>query len=288
MNHRAKPFTPIKIELNFQRTKLARSRKNVKKLTKLSFARLNMNQIIQDRDNHFWHEVESVLKENDLGIKFISENISSFTMRRHTAQLFAYYELFDKVKFLPGSILEFGVFYGNGLFTWLNLLETFIPLDRGRKVFGFDDMKGYKRELKTLDVGGAKYIEDLRGDYELKKEIIERLVAAHNSDNLVPYDQRCIIYDGDVKKTFKDFRDQNQGVRVCLANIDLNLYEPTKYVLENIWDILVKGGIVILRGYGSKPWEGESLAVDEFFKEKDCRFETIIFNNTPGCFVVKD
>ena len=246
-----------------------------------------MNQLINERDKQFWNEIEKVLKENGLSIKFISENISSFTMRRHTTQLFAYYEIFKRVEFLPGSILEFGVFYGNGLFTWLNLLETFVPSDRGRKVFGFDDMKGYKRELNQSDIEGVQYIENLRGDYELDKKIIEKLVATHNSDNLVPYDERCIVFDGDVAKTFNKFRMQNPGVRICLANIDLNLYEPTKFILENIWDILVKGGIAIFRGYGSKPWEGESLAVDEFFKDRDCIFETIKFNNTPGCFVVK-
>lgn len=247
-----------------------------------------VNDFIEKRDEKFWKELTQLVNENNLDIKFISENINSFTMRRHTNQTLAYYELFKKIVDVPGSILEFGVFYGNGLFTWLNLLETFIPTDRGRKVFGFDDMAGYDRELDTTDFMGVKYIENVRGDFSINKSTITKLVDLHNSDNLVPNDKRCLVIDGDVTNTFSIFRENNPGVRACLVNIDLNLYKPTEFVLNSAWQILVKGGLMVFRGYGNKPWEGESKAVDEFFANYNCKFETISFNNTPGCYVKKN
>lgn len=246
-----------------------------------------MTDLIKKRDDEYWTQISHLVEENNIDLKFISENICSFSMRRHTNQIIAYYDMFSKIIDSPGSILEFGVFYGNGLFTWLNLLETFVSTDRGRKVYGFDDFKGYNRTHDNLDVKGIKYIDDVRGSFKIDKETIKKLVELHNSDNLVPFDRRCVLYDGDVTKTLPRFREDNPGVRICLANIDLNLYEPTKFVLEYVWDIIVKGGIVVFRGYGSKPWEGESKAIDEFFLNRKCKFETIKFNNTPGCFVQK-
>lgn len=246
-----------------------------------------MNDIITRRDNFYWDEMANLINDNDIDLKFISENICSFVMRRHTNQIIAYYDIFQRIINTPGSILEFGVFYGNGLFTWLNLLETFVSSDRGRKVYGFDDFKGYERSHANIDSKGIQYIDKVRGSFKISPDTIYKIVDLHNSDNLVPYDRRCILYDGDVRKTLPQFSKDNPGVRICLANLDLNLYEPTKFVLECVWDLLVKGGIVVFRGYGSMPWEGESKAIDEFFLNKKCKFETISFNNTPGCFVQK-
>tara|TARA_E500000178_G_C16758137_1_gene633477 strand:+ start:268 stop:606 length:339 start_codon:yes stop_codon:yes gene_type:complete len=104
-----------------------------------------MTDLIKKRDDEYWTQISHLVEENNIDLKFISENICSFSMRRHTNQIIAYYDIFSKIINSPGSILEFGVFYGNGLFTWLNLLETFVSTDRGRKVYGFDDFKGYNR-----------------------------------------------------------------------------------------------------------------------------------------------
>ena len=246
-----------------------------------------MNDFIAKRDEKFWKEITQIIEQEELDFKFISENLNAFMMRRHSNQIIAYYELFKRIIEVPGSILEFGVYYGNGLFTWLNLLETFVSTDRGRKIFGFDDMAGYNRPITKTDTDAVGYIKGVRGDFQLRKKTLDKLINLHNSDNLIPNDNRCILIDGDVTETFTKFREKNPGVRACLANIDLNLYEPTKYILENVWEIVVKGGLVVFRGYGSKPWEGESLAVDNFFQNRNCSFETIHFNNTPGCVVKK-
>jgi len=246
-----------------------------------------MNDFILKRDKQYWADLESIVQTNAIDLQFISENMQVFMMRRHINQTLAYYELFKKVQHLPGSIAEFGVFFGNGLFTWLNLLETFLPHDRGRKVYGFDDMKGYERPVSVFEEDAVDYITNRRGSFQINNECLSSLISLHNSDNLVPFDKRAILYDGDVADTILSFKEENPGVRFSLVNLDLNLYEPTKFVLENIWHLVTKGGLVIFRGYGSKPWEGESRVVDEFVHGKDLDLNTIEFNNTPGCFIHK-
>ncbi|KZR70345.1 TylF/MycF/NovP-related O-methyltransferase [Prochlorococcus sp. MIT 1303] len=242
------------------------------------------------RDAHYWREMNQVFSENDLNLKFISKNSPVFTMRRHLAQYLAYYELFKRVVDLPGSIAEFGVFWGSGLFTWLDLMELFLPTDRGRKIFGFDDFKGYrKRSISEIDLHGVEFIEKVSSTFNTPTDAIKKLIRIKNSDNLVPNDPRVVLYEGDIEASWNKFIKENSGVRFSLINIDFNLYLATQYVLEKAVPLVVPGGVIILRGYGVKPWEGESRAVDEFLSKHPSQFrmKNIRFNNTPNAYLVK-
>jgi hypothetical protein len=46
-------------------------------------------------------------------------------------------------------------------------------------------------------------------------------------------------------------------------HIDVDLYEPTKYILERLYSIVTKGGIIVLDDYGA--FAGTNKAVDDFF-----------------------
>ena len=47
--------------------------------------------------------------------------------------------------------------------------------------------------------------------------------------------------------------------------LDLDLYEPTQYVLKNIWSQLSKNAIILLDNYNV--FKGETKAVNEFTKK---------------------
>ena len=71
------------------------------------------------------------------------------------------------------------------------------------------------------------------GQFTLDQATVELLVGAENSDNLIPDDQRCVVYSGEISETFNDFKIENPGVRFALMNLDLNLEKPTKFILDN-------------------------------------------------------
>lgn len=66
--------------------------------------------------------------------------------------------------------------------------------------------------------------------------------------------------------------------------IDVDVYEPTKVILENFWDKIVKGGILMLDDYGTI--EGETKAVDEFFAGQNIQIRKPMFNDIPS-YVIK-
>ena len=240
------------------------------------------------RDRNYWTFVQNLLDKKKISIEFVLKNYMAFIQRRDLGQLLAYYELFKLVKDLPGSIAEVGVFAGNGLFTWSKLLDTFIPTNRGKKIFGFDNYKGYSQALTDKDVKSVEYIENLIGNFLFDPKIVEKLIEHNNLDQVIAGVERIKLYNADLDIGFDSFKKENIGVRFCLVLIDINLYNPTKWALKNFYDLVVPGGIIALRGYGVKPWESESLAVDEFLKaNKINEIKSFNFSNYPSVYFNK-
>lgn len=192
----------------------------------------------------------------------------AYARRRDLVRFLAHYELFKHVIELPGCIVEVGVHRGLSFFTWANLLETFCPGDRSRKVFGFDHFQGLQ-DFDDKDGAFNERAAKLPGGYSLldEREAILRLVDLHNQDNLLPGVERCRLIEGDVVETLPRFLAENPGLRLSLLHLDVDLYRPTKFVLEQLYPRVVTGGVVVLDEYGLVPWEGESQAVEEYCRE---------------------
>lgn len=248
----------------------------------------DFKKFYSQRDEFYWEELERLCKDNNVSLKMILTNYMAFIQRRDLPQLLAYYELFKLVKDLPGSIAEVGVFIGNGLFTWTKLIETFFPGNRGKKVFGFDNFSGYTQNLTGHDETAVQYIESLVGNFKIDYEFVATLEKLHNLDAIIAGVERVKIYNDDLLSGINTFKSENIGVRLKLLVVDVNLYLPTKVALENLYDMLVPGGVLALRGYGVKPWEGESLAVDEFLAErKITKINSFDFSMYPSIYIVK-
>lgn len=97
-----------------------------------------------EKDARHWATLETLILQSGLCMSDVLKHYLAFIRRRDLPRLLAHYELFKHIKEMPGSIVELGVFLGDGLFTWANLLETFCPGDRSRRVYGFEHFDGYK------------------------------------------------------------------------------------------------------------------------------------------------
>lgn len=167
-------------------------------------------------------------------------------------------EIYKLILGLPGEILEFGVFKGTSLvrlLTFRSLLES----DYSRKVTGFDVFGQFPRD-QDLE-SDRKFVENFEGTagYGISKEELEMHLDNKGFKN---YE----LIKGDIIETLPRFLDSNPSLRISLLHIDVDVYKPTKVILESLWDKLVTGGILMLDDYGTV--EGETKAVDEFFTEK--------------------
>lgn len=252
-----------------------------------SLARQNYEKL----DEEYYDDLESIILDHSLTTKDILQGFLSFTRRRDLVRLVAHYELFKIIQNLPGSIIEVGVYKGNGLFTWSKLMETFLPGDRIKKVIGFDHFQGYNN-FHQIDENVPDFIDknfkekyDLKGDYN----IIKKLIKLHNQDNIIRGLERCLLIYGDVMETIPRFITATAGLRISLLNLDVNLYEPTKLALEKFFPLVVPGGIISLNAYGQQPFEGESKAVDELIASLpySVKLNRFPFSTIPSAYFIK-
>ena len=235
------------------------------------------------KDAFYWSELESLVA----GTPFseIIKNYPAFIRRRDLPRILAHYELFKKIVDLPGSIVELGVYLGAGLFTWSKLLETFVPGDRSRKVYGFDNCKGYP-EFSPEDGDPNPWVEQMIGQKVVGEGYIRRMVDLHNEDNLLPGVERCKIIIGDIVETVPEFVTKSQGTRISLLYFDVNLYEPTLAGLKHLYPLVLPGGIVAFNGYGGPPWQGEAQAIEQYFDEQPT-MRKFPFSTHPSAYFVK-
>ena len=93
--------------------------------------------------------------------------------------------------------------------------------------------------------------------------------------NLTNYE----LIGGDIRTSLNDFLLKNPNTKISFLHIDVDVYEPTKVILEACWDRIVPGGLLVLDDYGTV--EGETKAVDEFFESKNVNLEKLPYYHIP-------
>ncbi|WP_247232277.1 TylF/MycF/NovP-related O-methyltransferase [Telluribacter sp. SYSU D00476] len=191
-------------------------------------------------------------------------------------KLLNHLDVYHKILDLPGDILEFGVYKGTSLVRLLsfrNLLEN----EYVRKVYGFD-MFGKFPDALELE-SDRSFVEKFEsaGGYGISSEELEMHLTNKGFINFS-------LVQGDILLTLPDFLAQNPALKIALLHIDVDVYEPTKFILENLWERVVKGGVVMLDDYGTV--EGETRAVDEFFEDMAIQIHKPRFNYIPS-YIIK-
>jgi hypothetical protein len=215
----------------------------------------------------YFSRLEAIVGQAGYSLQDIIEHFPAFVQRRQLPRLLAHYELFKLIENMPGSIVELGVYRGSGLFTWANLLETFCPGDRTRKVYGFDHFQGLTEHNKVQDGDLSPWLDKVVGNLEGQADCMQALVDLHNDDNFISGDQRVHLIDGDMCQTLPAFVKQHPGLRLSCLYFDVGLYEPTLAGLEQLYPLVMTGGLVVFNGYGMQPWEGEAKAIETYFQQ---------------------
>jgi hypothetical protein len=163
------------------------------------------------------------------------------------ARFLAIAELYKKIIFLPGVIIDVGTWRGQTAVLCENFRAIFEPLHFNRRIICFDTFDGYAgfsekdktTELHrdgTYGVGGAEYAKYLRSLLEL-----------HEKNNAMGHNHgKHKVIAGDCRDTIPKFFEENKNEFVSLAFFDVNSYEATLGAFERIYGRLVPGGIIAM------------------------------------------
>lgn len=195
----------------------------------------------------------------DEGKAFDYEN--GFYLTSHVSRMgniLAHYELYKKILDIPGEVIECGVFRGGTLIqfaTFRELLET----ENSRKIIGFDVFDYFPEAQNDADKKFRDvWVKQTNNEF-LTQEELYKSFAHKKIENIE-------LVKGDILRTVQRYVDDHPELKIALLHIDTDIYEPAKEALRVFYDRVVKGGIVAFDDYGTVG--GETLAVDEFFKNR--------------------
>ncbi len=175
------------------------------------------------------------------------------------AKMLAHYELYKMIIGLPGHIVECGVYKGASLLRFATFREI-LESPYSRKIVGFDAFGQFPREGE--DEANQAFIERFSsagGDGITKDSLLE--VLAHKRFENVE------LVQGDICSTVPLYVKEHPELKIALLHVDVDVYRPTKVILENLFQRVVPGGVIVLDDYGTVA--GETQAVDEFCSQAD-------------------
>lgn len=209
--------------------------------------------------------------------KWDLENGFYLTCENHRISKFlTYSELYKMILDLPGDFAEFGVYKGSSFIQFLSLRQYY-ENSESRSFLGFDAFGKFPSSVKSdYDKSFIEKFETNSGNGISDKDL-DTFLKAKNLDNYS-------LIKGDIIETLPEYIENNSQRKFSLIHIDVDVYEPVKCILEQTWNKLVKGGVIILDDYGRL--EGETQAIDEFFEDKNILIQKLPYKYKPS-FIVK-
>jgi hypothetical protein len=171
-------------------------------------------------------------------------------------------ENLQQIKNKDGLFLEFGVAGGDSL----RFLNKYLP---NQKIYGFDSFEGLPDEWASWP----------KGHFKCK-------IPNFNSDNI---ELKIGMFD----KTLPSFLESHKE-HISFVHIDCDLYESTKYVLEQLKDRLIAGSILCFdeiitlfdSDFAEACFNGEFKAFIEFVVKYDINYEILSHYDDAMCIVI--
>jgi len=187
-------------------------------------------------------------------------SFSLYTPRQVTTDFLVRYELFKMIVDVPGNVMEFGVFNGQGLMSYAQFSAILEPNHLNRKIYGFDTFEGFQSLAQEDAKGTSPFLT--QGGFQVDSVArLEEAIRLYDANRFIGHIPKVQLIQGDVLETLTPFLAENPQVLVALLYLDMDIYRPTKHVLETLYDRVPKGGIVAFDELNMKDYAGETLAL---------------------------
>lgn len=176
--------------------------------------------------------------------------------------------IYEMQKASSGSILEFGVHFGSSFTQLINLRSIHEPYNYSRHIYGFDTFDGFI-DVSNKDSASAK------GDFKVidgYENHLEELCSLHEMLAPKSHLKKFTLLKGNASDTLRDLLNQRPELVVSLVIFDMDIYKPTKDVLELIKPRLHKGSILVFDEFNCPHFPGETSAIMETLDFKDFEF----------------
>jgi hypothetical protein len=208
-------------------------------------------------------------------------NLGLYLLKPEVARMIFLHEVYQRMLDVPGVIMEFGVRWGQNLALFEAFRGIYEPFNISRKIIGFDTFEGFPA-VSEYDAGVSP------GDYTVTRgyeEYLESLLATREQEGTVPHIKKFELIKGDASVTVEKYLEDNQETVIAMAYFDMDIYRPTKVVMEAIKPYLCRGSVVVLDELADNNWPGETVALREAFDLNNLRLIHTRYSSKRAYFV---
>ena len=180
------------------------------------------------------------------------------------------YELYRSIINLPGQIVECGVFKGAS-FIRLAAFREILEGQASRKLVGFDAFGKFPLPEGETD---QKFVQDFESSAGegISEEELESVLRYKQVSNYA-------LVAVNILETLPEYCHAHPELKIALLHIDVDVYDATLCILENLFGRIVPGGVLMLDDYATI--DGETRAVDAFITGTDYKIEKLPYSPTP-------
>lgn len=161
-------------------------------------------------------------------------------------------DIFRSTITVPGHVAEVGSWRGANLLFLAKLLRIF-DARSFKQVHCFESFEGLI-EFAPEDANAASVSDGYKGSYEELLDFIE----------LYEMKDEVIIHQGRAQDTIPPLLSDRTEMTFSFVYADVDLYEPTKLLLEEFHPRMMPGAVFVLDEWNVEHFPGETLAVREF------------------------
>ena len=195
-----------------------------------------------------------------------------------------WWKFFEMVKDIPGDIVECGIGRARSLII-ISALNFLLEKEEGgqRTIYGYDSFEeGFpepsKEDMNFRKPKKGEWSKSPSGKYDYTENFIKNVIKEAG----IPINEiDLVLKKGFFDKTLKT-HPKNP---IAILHVDGDLYESYKSTLENLYDKVSPGGIIVfddIKYFESNENElfpGARLAVEEFFNKDISEFKKAITGN---------
>ena len=193
-----------------------------------------------------------------------------FSDYNRLAKQIAHWELYKKTLKIPGDIVEVGVFKAASLTSWGTFREI-CGNDLSSKIIGFDTFSEFPIQ-STASKEDKEFVENFSNSNGGNALDISEVKQIMNEKKFINYE----LIKGDIVRTIPKYLKDNPQTRISLLHLDVDIYKPTISTLDNLWNRVSKGGLIIIDDYNSV--KGATDAVHDFLQKENLNHQIIKTN----------
>jgi len=219
---------------------------------------------LHENEIRAYQSLVKLFQESPIPDNEILANLGLFLTRSSLSRILFIAELYQEVITTHGVIMEVGVRWGQNMALFSALRSIYEPFNISRTIIGFDTFAGFPHINKN-DGSSSKVATGAYGVSDNYEKILEAILSVNERLNPKSSEKKFHLIKGDVLETFPKYLETHQETLVSLIYFDLDLYEPTRFVLENVLPYCSKNTIFAFDELCYRDFPGETVAFREVF-----------------------